>query len=66
MASVAAVVSLMMLANSAVALPGKLTHLNMSVIGATVLGIVPATVIGVLLLDVLSDSAAHRPGPAGV
>jgi len=56
-ASVAAVVSLMMLANSAVALPGKLKHLDMAVIGATVLGIVPATVIGVLLLDVLSGSA---------
>ncbi|XKE44415.1 sulfite exporter TauE/SafE family protein [Halomonas organivorans] len=57
-ASVAAVVSLMMLANSAVALPGKLKHLDMSIIAATVVGIVPATVIGVLLLDVLSGSAA--------
>ncbi|MBB3189963.1 sulfite exporter TauE/SafE family protein [Halomonas cerina] len=57
-ASVAAVVSLMMLTNSAVALPGKLKHLDMPVIAATVAGIVPATVIGVLLLDVLSASAA--------
>ncbi|GHE20227.1 sulfite exporter TauE/SafE family protein [Halomonas urumqiensis] len=57
-ASVAAVVSLMMLANSAVALPGKLKHLDMSVIVATVLGIVPAAAVGVLLLDVLSARAA--------
>ncbi|MDI5933256.1 sulfite exporter TauE/SafE family protein [Halomonas kalidii] len=57
-ASVAAVVSLMTLANSGVALPGKLKHLDMSLIAATVAGIVPATVIGVLLLDALSASAA--------
>ncbi|RTQ97288.1 sulfite exporter TauE/SafE family protein [Halomonas nitroreducens] len=57
-ASVAAVVSLMMLTNSAVALPGKLKHIDMPVIAATVLGIVPATVVGVLLLDYLSGSAA--------
>ncbi|MGM0986997.1 MAG: TSUP family transporter [Pseudomonadota bacterium] len=56
-ASVAAVVSLMTMANSAVALPGKLKHLDMAVIGATVLGIVPATVIGVLLLDLMSSRA---------
>lgn len=57
-ASVAAVVSLMMLANSAVALPGKLKQLDMPVIVATVLGIVPAAAVGVLLLDVLSARAA--------
>lgn len=56
-ASVAAVVSLMTLTNSAVALPGKLKYLNLPVIAATVAGIVPATVIGVLLLDALSTSA---------
>ncbi|MFW3616829.1 TSUP family transporter [Billgrantia antri] len=58
-ASVAAVVSLMMLANSAVALPGKLKHLDMRIIVATILGVVPAIMIGVLLLDVLSGSAAN-------
>jgi uncharacterized membrane protein YfcA len=57
-ASVAAVVSLMMLANSAVALPGKLRHLNLPVIAASVAGILPGTAIGILLLDALSASAA--------
>lgn len=57
-ASVAAVVSLMMLTNSAVALPGKLGHLDPRVTAATVAGIVPAIVAGVLLLDYLSGSAA--------
>lgn len=57
-ASVAAVVSLMTLANSAVALPGKLNHLDLGVTAMTVAGIVPAIVVGVLLLDVLSQSAA--------
>lgn len=56
-ASVAAVVSLMMLTNSAVALPGKLKHLDRAVVLATVLGIVPATVIGVLLLELMSSRA---------
>jgi uncharacterized protein len=59
-ASVAAVVSLMTLANSSVALPGKLKHLNMPVIAATIAGIVPATVIGVLLLDALSAASVLR------
>ncbi len=58
LASMAAVVSLMTLTNSAVALPGKLKHLNMPVIFATIYGIVPAMIIGVLLLDLLSASAA--------
>ncbi|MDN3520346.1 sulfite exporter TauE/SafE family protein [Halomonas ramblicola] len=57
-ASVAAVVSLMTLANSAVALPGKLGHLDPRVTAATIAGILPAIVAGVLLLDYLSGSAA--------
>lgn len=57
-ASVAAVVSLMTLANSAVALPGKLKHLDWRVTAATIAGILPAIVVGVLLLDYLSGSAA--------
>lgn len=56
--SVAAVVSLMTLANSAVALPGKLAHLDRRVTLATIAGILPAIVLGVVLLDVLSGSAA--------
>lgn len=57
-ASMAAVVSLMMLINCAVALPGRLKHLEWRAIRAATLGIVPAIVIGVLLLDYLSGRAA--------
>lgn len=57
-ASMAAVVSLMMLVNCAVALPGKFRQLDWRAIRAAMLGIVPAIVIGVLLLDYLSDRAA--------
>lgn len=59
MASVAAVVSLMTLTNSAVALPGKLKHVDLRLIGVTIAGILPAMVIGVLLLAYLSSSAAN-------
>lgn len=56
-ASVAAVVSLMTLANSAVALPGKLAHLDRRATLATIAGILPAIMLGVVLLDALSGSA---------
>ncbi|MBF7052886.1 sulfite exporter TauE/SafE family protein [Halomonas sp. KAO] len=57
-ASVAAVVSLMTLANSAVALPGKLKLLDLRATVATIAGIIPSIIVGVLLLDYLSHSAA--------
>lgn len=57
-AAVAAVVSLMTLTNSAIALPGKLAHLDHRTTLAVIAGIVPATVLGVLLLEVLSGNAA--------
>lgn len=57
-AAVAAVVSLMTLANSAIALPGKFGHLDHRIILAVIIGILPATAFGVLLLDVLSANAA--------
>ncbi|HSH48674.1 MAG TPA: sulfite exporter TauE/SafE family protein [Halomonas sp.] len=57
-ASVAAVVSLMTLANSAVALPGKLRLLDLRATAATIAGIIPSIIVGVLLLGYLSHSAA--------
>lgn len=55
---VAAVVSLMALTNSAVALPGKLHLIDWPAARAVLLGVVPAIVVGVLLLDYLSVVAA--------
>ena len=59
LASVAAVVSLVTLANSAVALPGKLHHIDWRAAGAASIGILPAIVIGLVLLEYLSASASH-------
>lgn len=55
-ASVAVVVSLMTLANCAVALPRRLHQVYWSLAGATILGMLPAVIAGVLLLNYLSDS----------
>lgn len=55
---VAAVVSLMALTNSAVALPGKLHLIDWPAARAVLIGVVPAIVAGVLLLDYLSAVAA--------
>jgi uncharacterized membrane protein YfcA len=55
---VAAVVSLMALVNSAVALHGKLDLIDWPAARAVLLGVVPAIVAGVLMLDYLSASAA--------
>lgn len=55
---VAAVVSLMALTNSAVALPGKLHLIDWPAARAVLVGVVPAIVLGVLLLDYLSTVAA--------
>lgn len=57
-ATVAAVVSLVSLANSAVALPGRMHGIDWRAAGAATLGILPAIVGGVVLLDYLSSSAA--------
>lgn len=55
-ASVAVVVSLMTLANCAVALPRRMHQVYWPVAGATILGMLPAIIGGVLLLNYLSDS----------
>lgn len=59
LANVAAVVSLVTLANSAVALPGKLQHIDWHAAGAASIGILPAIVIGLVLLEYLSTWASH-------
>ncbi|WP_048306251.1 sulfite exporter TauE/SafE family protein [Halomonas sp. PR-M31] len=57
-ATVAAVVSLMTLVNSAVALFGKLKHVHWPVAWAAIAGIVPAICAGVWLLGYMSASAS--------
>lgn len=57
-AFIATVVSLISLVNSAVALPGHLKHIDWRIANTTLLGIVPSSVIGVVLLNYLSDQAA--------
>jgi uncharacterized membrane protein YfcA len=57
-ATVAAVVSLVTLANSACALPGKMQHIDWRAVLAAAIGILPSVVAGVMLLDYLSSSAA--------
>lgn len=56
--TVAAVVSLVTLANSMVALPGRTRDIDWRAARAATLGILPAIVGGVLLLDYLSATAA--------
>lgn len=57
-ATVAAVVSLVSLANSLVALPGRMQDIDWRAARAAALGILPAIVGGVLLLEYLSSTAA--------
>ena len=57
-ASVAAVVSLVTLANSAIALPGKLHHVDWRAVRAATLGLLPSVGAGVLLLGYLSGGAS--------
>lgn len=52
---IANVVSIVTLVNSGVALHGKLHHLDRRIIGAVMLGLVPSSIAGVLLLDYLND-----------
>ncbi|HXG28358.1 MAG TPA: sulfite exporter TauE/SafE family protein [Nevskiales bacterium] len=55
----AAVVSLVTLVNSAVALPGKLHHIDWRAARAVLVGVGPAIIAGVLLLDYLSSVTAR-------
>ncbi|NMG75216.1 sulfite exporter TauE/SafE family protein [Aromatoleum diolicum] len=57
-ATVAAVVSLVTLTNSVVALPGRLHDIDWRAARAASVGILPAIVTGVLLLEYLSSAAA--------
>lgn len=57
-ATVAAIVSLVTLANSAVALPGRMHGIDWRAARAATLGSLPAIVGGVLLLEYLSSAAA--------
>lgn len=59
LATVAAVVSLISVANSAFALPGRLHLIDWRAAAAASLGILPAIVAGVLLLDYLSGTASR-------
>src|ERR1700755_9345 len=54
----AALLSLVTLANSATALPGKLHHIDWRAVGAATLGILPSVVAGVLVLDLWSNAAS--------
>ncbi|ACC75252.1 sulfite exporter TauE/SafE family protein [Paraburkholderia phymatum] len=56
--SVAALVSVVTLGNCAIALPGKLHHVDWRAVGAATLGIVPSVIAGVALLNYLSAAAS--------
>ncbi|MFD1559703.1 TSUP family transporter [Paraburkholderia silviterrae] len=57
-ASIATLLSLVTLTNSATALHGKLHHVDWRAVGAATLGALPSVVVGVLLLNYLSASAS--------
>lgn len=57
-AFIATVVSLISLVNSAVALPRHLHHIDWRIANTTLLGIVPSSIIGVVLLNFLNTQAA--------
>lgn len=57
-ASVAALVSVVTLANCAIALRGRLHHVDWRAVGAATLGIVPSVIACVALLDYLSAAAS--------
>lgn len=58
-ASVAILVSLVTLVNSALALPGTLDQIDWRAVRAATLGIVPSVVVGVLLFDYLNGTASN-------
>lgn len=55
---VAAIISLVTLMNSAVALPGKLHHIDWPAARYVLAGVLPSAVAGVLLLEYMSTTAA--------
>lgn len=55
---IAAVVSLVTLANSAVALPGRMQLVDWRAARAVIAGVVPAIFLGVVLLDYVSNAAS--------
>lgn len=57
-ATIAMLASLVTLANSAMALPGKLHHIDWRAVGFATIGILPSVVIGVLVLEYLSHAAS--------
>lgn len=57
-ALVAAIISLVTLMNSAVALPGKLHHIDWPAARYVLTGVLPSTVAGVLLLEYMSATAS--------
>jgi uncharacterized membrane protein YfcA len=57
-ALVAAIISLVTLMNSAVALPGKLHHIDWPAARYVLAGVLPSTVAGVLLLEYMSATAS--------
>ena len=56
-AALASVISIVTLLNSAVALRGNLQHLNWRIAGGLIAGVLPASVLGVILLEYLSTAA---------
>jgi uncharacterized membrane protein YfcA len=58
-AVLASVISIVTLLNSAVALRGNFHHLNWRIAGGLVAGVLPASVMGVMILEYLSTTAAN-------
>ncbi|GAB3677711.1 sulfite exporter TauE/SafE family protein [Salinisphaera aquimarina] len=58
-AATATIVGLLLLVNSAVALPGRFGHIHWPLVTSTALGVVPATLVGIVLLEYL-DSRLSR------
>lgn len=54
---IASVVSIISLVNSGVALPRHLHHIDWRIANVTLLGIIPSSVLGVVLLNYLNDQA---------
>lgn len=58
LASIATLMSIVTLVNSATALPGILDHVDWRAVGAATLGVLPSVVAGVLVLECLSRSTS--------
>jgi uncharacterized membrane protein YfcA len=57
-ADLATIICLVQLVNSAVALKGNMYHLDWRIARVVILGVLPSSILGVLLLDYLSAAAA--------